>query len=204
MTQSRCKLIGLTGGIGTGKSTVSNLLIEKGYKVIDADKIARQVVEIGEPAYLSIIEIFGKKILLADKSINRKKLGRLIFSSVSLRNVLNNIVHPYVIAEIKKQIDFNCENDILLFLDIPLLIEEQEKFNAKQVYFDEILLVYCDEETQIKRLMDRDNLTRAEALNRIKSQMNIEEKKVKVTRIVDNSGDTSNLDENLCNVIKEL
>lgn len=204
MTQNNCKIIGLTGSIGTGKSTVTEILIQEGYVIIDADKIAREVVEIGKPAYNSIVEVFGRRILLVDKTINRKKLGRLIFSSNSLRNVLNDIVHPYIIKEIKNQIDHNCKTHKIIFADIPLLIEGIDRFQANKVEFDEIWLVYADEETQIKRLMERDILTRAEALNKINSQMNIEDKKSKVTKIIDNSGDFTTLKANLDNMLREL
>lgn len=204
MIQNNCKIIGLTGSIGTGKSTVTNILIQEGYVVIDADKIARQVVEIGKPAYNSIVQVFGRRILLQDKTINRKKLGRLIFSSSSLRNVLNDIVHPYILQEIKNQIDHNCKTNKILFADIPLLIEGIHRFKENNVEFDEIWLVYTDEETQLKRLMERDILTRAEALNKINSQMKIEDKKNKVTRIIDNSSDLPTLKENLYNILREL
>ena len=118
MTQNKCKSIGLTGGIATGKSTVSNIIKEKGHMVIDADKISRQVMDIGKPAYKDVVETFGLKILLEDKSINRRKLARLIFSSKSLRNALNDIVHPYILQEIKRQYNIYCKDNDLVFLDI--------------------------------------------------------------------------------------
>lgn len=204
MKQNNCKIIGITGGIGTGKSTVSNYLVEKGFVVIDADKIAREVVEVGKPAYKEIVEIFGSKILLKDKSLNRKKLARLVFSSNSIRKVLNKIVHPYVFQTIKLNIDEYCKDNKTIFLDAPLLIEEMEQVALYGIKYDEIWLIYTDEKTQLERLMGRDGITKSDALNRINAQMNSEEKKKKATKIIDNSGDLQSLKNVLNDLLFEL
>src|SRR5699024_5078503 len=115
---SKCKIIGITGGIATGKSTVTNFLIDKGYKVIDADKIAREVVEKGEIAYDEIVNYFGNNILKKDGSIDRKKLGEIIFNDQNKRTKLNSIVHPQVIKKIKENINLCSKNNNILFVDI--------------------------------------------------------------------------------------
>lgn len=197
MTQNKCKSIGLTGGIATGKSTVSNIIKEKGHMVIDADKISRQVMDIGKPAYKDVVETFGLKILLEDKSINRRKLARLIFSSKSLRNALNDIVHPYILQEIKRQYNIYCKDNDLVFLDIPLLVEMYDKIQAFDIKLDEIWLVYADRNTQMERLMKRDGLYESDAMDRINSQLDTESKKKYASRVINNTGDIDLLRKNI-------
>lgn len=204
MIQNNCSIIGLTGGIGTGKSTVSKILIEKGFKVIDADKISREVVEVGKPAYKEIVEVFGSRILLEDKTLNRKKLGRLIFSSNSLRKLLNNIIHPYIWESIKLEIEKYCMNNEIIFLDAPLLIEELDKLDLYGIKLEEIWLVYTDLNTQLLRLMERDNISEEDAKGKINAQMNLEEKKMYADRIIDNSGDLSILMKHIDSLLLDL
>lgn len=187
------KIIGLTGGIATGKSTVSKYLITKGYIVIDADIIAREVVEIGKPAYQDIVKAFGEEILNSDCTINRPKLGEIIFKNIEYREKLNNIVHPRVTEEMKRKVEEYLENNKVVFLDIPLLIEGRSRIEDRGLKFDEVWLVYSDEMTQLERLMARDNLSREQAYNRINAQMSIKEKKKYADVIIDNSGDPENL-----------
>ncbi len=204
MIQSNCTLIGLTGGIATGKSTVTKMLLERGYAVIDADKISRQVVEIGMPAYNDIIEAFGLRILLEDKSLNRKKLARLIFESDHLRLTLNKIVHPRVFEEIKCQIDELSLKEDVIFIDVPLLFEVIDYFKIYEIPLKEIWMVYTNKETQLNRLMERDNIDSYEAMAKIKTQMDIEEKKKKATRILHNNGNLGELENNLDKLLEEL
>lgn len=204
MTLYSCKSVGLTGGIATGKSTVSNVIKEKNYMVIDADKIAREVLDIGKPAYEDVVETFGLKILLEDGSINRKKLGRLIFSSKSLREALNDIVHPYILQEIKRQYNLYCKDNEIIFLDIPLLIEMYDNIKAFDLKLDEIWLVYADRETQIQRLMERDGLFEGDAIDRIDAQIDIELKKKHATRIINNTGNIDLLKKNIDRYISLL
>ena len=203
MQQNRAKIIGLTGGIATGKSTASNIIKELGYLVIDADKIARDIVEIGEPAYKEIVNNFGKDIVFQDGNLNRKKLGYIVFNNDKKRETLNRITHPHIKKAIKKSIDKNIEKNII-FVDIPLLIEGIDSYDQYGIYFDEIWLVYIDEESQINRLMKRDSIKRDEAINKIKAQMPIEEKVKYATRIIDNRGDISYLYKQLRDIIKEV
>lgn len=203
MTQNRnsVKIIGLTGGIATGKSTVTKILLNKGCKVIDADKIARDVVEIGKQAYDDIVEKFGKCILNEDLTINRKKLGNIIFKSRKKRELLNKIVHPKVVDEIKRQIQILSGDNNVVFLDIPLLIEELNELSSQGLRVDEIWLVYADEEIQLRRLMERDNLNREEAINRIRSQISIVEKKKYADVIIDNSNGLVELEQCINNLL---
>lgn len=204
MTQSNGKIIGLTGGIASGKSTVANILIEKGYNLIDGDIIAREVVKIGEPAYIKIIEEFGREILLDNKEINRKALGQIIFNSKEKREKLNNITHPFIFKSIKDKLNKLSKEGNMVFLDIPLLFEQFDLWKRYDIKFDEIILVYLGMEDQIKRLEKRDNITEEEALNKIRSQMSMEEKLKKASKIIDNSGDIQYLKEQIEKVLLEL
>lgn len=204
MKQNDCIIIGLTGGIGTGKSTVTNILLQLGYKVIDADGIARMVVEIGKPAYNDIVEIFGLRILLEDKNLNRKKLGRLIFNNSVLRNALNKIVHPRVFEEIKKVVEDECINNKIIFVDMPLLFEVFDQLGNYNLNFDEIWMVYTDENTQLSRLMERDNILKDEAITKINSQLNVNDKRKKATKILYNNGDLIELKSNLMKMLHDL
>lgn len=202
MTLSNKKpiIIGITGGIGTGKSTVSNMLIEMGYTVVDADKIARNVLDKGKIGYKKVVEVFGEQILFDDGSVNRKKLGSIIFNDQRQRELLNMIVHPCVHQEIKEQIKLNNMNEIV-FLDIPLLIEGVDKLVEDGIVCDKIWLVYANKDIQITRLLMRDGFSEQEALSRINSQMPIEEKREKADIVIRNEGTVEELKEN---VIKEL
>lgn len=208
MIQNNCTLIGLTGGIATGKSTVTKLLTEKGYTVIDADKISREVVQQGKPAYNEIVETFGVRILLKDKSLNRRKLGRLIFNSSSIRKALNKIVHPHVIEVIKQKILDECKDESIgnriIFLDIPLLFEVLDLLKLHDIELKEIWMVYTDKNTQLKRLMERDNINKEEAMNKINAQQTVDEKRMKSTKTLYNDGNVEELKRNLEIILNEL
>mgnify|MGYP003883263661 CR=1 FL=1 len=197
-------LIGLTGGIATGKSTVANILLKKGFSLIDADKIAREIVEVDRPAYYRIVDEFGKDILNEDKTINRKALGKIIFSNKEAREKLNSITHPYIFQSIKDKIDQLSKNNSVIFIDIPLLFEQYSSLIQHGISFDEIWLVYVDRDTQLDRLMKRDNITRDEAMRKIESQMDIEEKKKRASKIIDNRGDIDSLEKQLDEILVEL
>lgn len=177
-------IIGLTGGIATGKSKVSGFLMKQGLPVVDADKVAREVVEPGEKAYSQIIDHFGTEILDKDGSINRKELGRVIFSDREKREMLNQIVHPAVRQRmIEKKEAIQKQGSEFVVFDIPLLIESK-----LQHMVDLVVLVYAEPAVQMKRLMERDNQGTEDAKNRIASQMPIDEKKQHADEIIDNSG----------------
>lgn len=204
MIQNKCKLIGLTGGIATGKSTVANILMEMNFNLIDADKIAREVVEVNKPAYNKIVETFGKEILLEDGQLNRKALGKIIFRDGELREKLNRITHPYIFESIKNKIEIAEKKSQVLFLDIPLLFEQFDKWKDNNIFFDDIWLVYLKEDLQIKRLMKRDDISLEEAIARIGSQINIEEKKTMSSKIIDNSGELDDLEKQIKELLAEF
>ncbi|MBA4396109.1 MAG: dephospho-CoA kinase [Syntrophus sp. (in: bacteria)] len=165
--------VGLTGGIACGKSTVSRLFAEKGAFHIDFDRLAHVVVAPDQPAWRQIADTFGPEILLADRTIDRTKLGAIVFRDKGKRAKLNSIVHPAIFAvwcsrtqEIKE-----INPDAIILSDAPLLIEE-----GMQALFDLVMLIYVSEEEQIDRLMKRNGLSREEALSRLRAQMPIDEK----------------------------
>lgn len=177
-------VIGLTGGIASGKSTVSNMFRNQGIRIIDADKISRDVVEIGEPAYQQIVKTFGQDIILDDQTINREKLGAIIFSNDKNRQQLNEIVHPAVRKEMLKQKQEEKErNAKQVVLDIPLLFESKLTHMV-----DVTVLVYVDEQTQLKRLMNRNGYSKEEAMMRIQSQLPLKEKVKLADVIINNNG----------------
>lgn len=204
MILNKCTIIGITGGIATGKSTLTNLLKKRGYKVIDADIISREVVEIGKPAYYEIIDNFGHEILLDDNNINRKHLGKLIFRDLNHREVLNSIVHPRVFEEMQTEIRKHCVDNEIIFLDIPLLFETIEHSKSYGLKFDEIWLVYVDYDIQLKRLMTRDNIPKEEALLKIESQMSLNEKVKSATRVLNNNGEIDELESDLEEILSKL
>ncbi|WP_099362142.1 dephospho-CoA kinase [Fredinandcohnia onubensis] len=176
--------IGLTGGIASGKSTVSQMFKEAGIVVVDADVIARKVVEPGEEAYEQIVQSFGKDILLPDETIDRQKLGSVVFFNEEKRLLLNSIVHPAVRKQmlIEKEEHLNNGEETVI-LDIPLLFES--KLTA---LVDRTLLIYVDYETQLARLMNRNNLSKGEAEARIQSQMPLKDKIQLADAVIDNNG----------------
>jgi len=184
------KVIGLTGGIASGKSTVSGILREKGAYIIDADEISKTLVEPGKPAYLEIVKHFGQEILNEDGSLRRKKLGRIVFADKEKLALLNKITHPKIIEEIKRRLEeATNRNENVVVIDAALLIEL-----GLYKMVDEVWLVTIDEKTQLERLLKRDSfLEEKEAKDRIRAQMPQEEKVKYATRIINNSGDFSQL-----------
>ncbi|MGN1402572.1 MAG: dephospho-CoA kinase [Bacillus sp. (in: firmicutes)] len=176
-------VIGITGGIASGKSTVSNMIKELGFTVIDADIAARKVVEPGEKAYEAIIEVFGEEICLEDKTINRELLGSIVFNNEEKRLLLNSIVHPAVREYMNREKQTAFEKGAkVVFLDIPLL------FESKLTYMvDKTLLVYVNRENQLVRLMQRNGLSEQAAEARINSQMPLDDKKAWADEVVDNN-----------------
>ncbi len=177
-------IIGLTGGIASGKSTISNFFTSQGLIVIDADVEARLAVEKGEPAYSKIVAHFGSDILLEDGCLNRARLGEIVFSDEKQRAVLNGIVHPDVRNRMNaKQEEAVKAGHRAVILDIPLLFE-----NKLDRTVDKTVLVYVETNTQIQRLMDRNGLSLEQAKLRVGAQMPLDEKKVLADRIIDNNG----------------
>lgn len=192
------RVIGLTGGIATGKSTVSSILKEKDLVVIDADEIARRIMRPGKEAYKDIVDYYGREILRKNGTIDRKKLGNIVFNNSDLLEKLNEITHPRIFREIYKDLKkYIKSGEKLIFIDIPLLFEEYDKILEYKIDFDEIWLVYLDRKTQISRLMKRDNISREDAINKIDLQLDIEYKLEKSDRIIYNNKDINYLKENI-------
>jgi dephospho-CoA kinase len=180
------KIIGLTGGIASGKSLVAGMLASLGAVVVDADKLAREVVEPGEPAYRSIVERFGSEVVTEDGYLDRQALGRLVFADADARRELEKIVHPAIAELANRRFEKERQRGTsLLFYVVPLLFE-----TGMEAMFDEIWLVTVDAETQIDRLMKRDGISRAEALQKIGSQLPLEEKLGRSHVVIDNSSDS--------------
>ncbi|TYS19713.1 dephospho-CoA kinase [Rossellomorea vietnamensis] len=177
-------IIGLTGGIASGKSTVSSLLAQKGFTVVDADLAARKVVEPGEPAYLKIVETFGQDILNKEGTLDRAALGNIIFYNEERRKELNGIVHPAVRAEMLAEKEKAFENGKqTVVMDIPLLFESNLTWMVEKT-----VVVYVDRDTQLSRLMLRNRLTEEEAEARVNSQMSLDEKRNLADAVLDNRG----------------
>ena len=179
-------IVGLTGGIATGKSTVAGMLDVAGAYIVDADKMARKAVEPGKPAYHEICRQFGDNILQPDGNIDRILLGNIVFGNENLRRHLEAIVHPWVKTYMENDIQAIIEKfpQAVVVKDIPLLLE-----GGGDEALSEIIVVYVPEAVQVERLMRRNALTREQALLRIQSQMPIEAKKKLATILIDNSGD---------------
>jgi len=179
--------VGLTGGIACGKSTVSRMLEARGAAIVDADRIARDVVSPGRPALLDIRETFGDDVIGADGSLDRKRLGAIVFGDEAARKKLEAITHPRIRAEMKRQIEeWNAkEPGRLVVVDIPLLFESRLD---RMFAFEDILVVYVPREVQLERLMARDGMSREDAERRIDAQLPIEEKRRLADVVIDNSG----------------
>ena len=189
-------IIGITGSIACGKSTVSNYLKSKGYIVIDADKIGHEALD-DDYVKEKLILAFGNEIL-DDNKINRQKLGELVFGNSSNLNVLNSIIHPEIRKKILEKIDKNNDKE-LIFIDVALLFEA--KFDD---LVDKIIVVYVDKNTQLTRLMKRNSISKKEALSRIVSQMSPTEKAKLGDYMVNNNLDVINTYEQVDKVLSEL
>jgi len=186
-------IIGLTGGIASGKSTVSNILRQLGAYIIDADKLAREVVLPGEPGWKEVVEYFGHEILLPDKTINRKVLAEKIFSNSAAKKQLEEIIHPRIRAKVEAAMQQAAlQGYDIVVLDVPLLLEVGWHDMA-----DEVWVVFIDAETQLSRLMARDGLDRLQAIRRLNSQMALTEKRKFADIIINNNGSVDNTRQQL-------
>lgn len=177
-------IIGLTGSIASGKSTVSKMLEEKGYPIIDADKVARQVVEPGSETLKKIEVLFGAEVIKQDGTMDREKVGALIFSNPAMRKQLNDIIHPAIRGEMLRQRSaFLAEGYQTIIMDIPLLFESK-----LQHFVDKILVVSVTEENQLARLMLRNGLSEQDAKSRISSQLPMTVKEEGADAVIYNNG----------------
>ena len=177
--------VGLTGGIASGKSTVAGMLVDKGAVHIDFDALAHFVEEPGKPAWQAIVETFGDAILNEDRTINRGRLGAIVFEDHEKLKQLNAIVHPAVRREWHRRLETVRDQrpDAIVLSDVPLLIE-----GGMQSLVDLVVLVYITPEEQVRRLMERNGLNRAEAQSRLASQMPIGEKLPYADLVINNEG----------------
>jgi dephospho-CoA kinase len=194
-------LVGLTGGIASGKSTVADMLRHAGARIIDADRIAREVVDPGKPAWLAIQQVFGDAVLLPDDTIDRKRLGSMVFNDPALRRKLEEIVHPRVRSQIDALVARYRKIDphAIIVQDVPLLIE-----TGIQARFSDIILVYVPAEMQLQRLIQRDAISRADAQARLDAQMPIEAKRKRASIIIDNSGSLEETENQVNTIYAEL
>jgi dephospho-CoA kinase len=182
----RFLLVGLTGGIATGKSTVSEMLRGLGAEIIDADRLARDVVEPGQPAFKQIVAEFGAGVVGADGALDRKKLGAIVFADPERRKRLEALTHPAIRERFQARLDELAARGFagLVFFDAPVMIESGSYKNM-----DRMVVVVTDEATQMARLRGRDGTDDAEGRRKIASQMPLAEKAKLADHIVDNSGD---------------
>lgn len=192
--------IGLTGGIACGKTNILRRFRDLGAHTIDADKLARQVVQPGQPAYQEIVRRFGAGVLDADGQIDRPRLGDLIFADESAREDLNRIVHPRILEEEDRRIEA-CDpaKSRLVVVDAALMIEV-----GTISRYDAIVVAFCPPEIQLCRLLRRDKLTREQALQRIGSQLSIYRKLTFADFVIDTSGEFSNTREQIDHIYREL
>lgn len=177
-------VIGLTGTIGSGKSTFSEYLREKGYPVVDADRIAKELMQKGQKGYARVIENFSEKILNGEGQIDRKKLSDLVFADEEKLKKLNSIIHPLVIEQVDRQVrrHFHLGED-LIFVDAPLLIEA-----GMYRITDKVVLIKASTAVLLSRVMQRDNITREKAKLIIDAQMPVSEKEKFADYIIENNG----------------
>lgn len=180
----RTRVIGLTGGIGSGKSTVAAMLRELGAPVVDADRLARQVVEPGQPAYEEIVREFGPEVLAPDGAIDRKRLGEIVFGDEAKRRRLNAITHPRIAeaaqAEVARHV---AQGAPIVFYEAALLVE-----NGLHRALDGLVVVTAPPETQLRRVMARDDVSEKAARARMDAQLPLADKLAVATHVIDNSG----------------
>jgi len=209
------KIIGLTGGIGSGKTTVSDYLTSRGYHVLDADQIAREIVLPGSEMLIRLTAVFGEEILQEDGSLDRKKLGDMVFSDTEKKKILDSLMHTEILELIRERIhqfrekaesaaesavdpEYSTRSKVI-FIDAPLLFE-----TGLDKSVSEIWVIDVDDETRIRRIMERDGLKREEILNRIRSQMTRDEKNSRADVILDNTGDQEALYRQIERLLKKI
>lgn len=194
-------IVGLTGGVASGKSVVSQILKEEGAYLIDADQIARELVQPRTPAWKELIKAFGKDILQKDGSIHRKKLAAKVFSDPEQRNLLNRIIHPWIKKEMDRRVQAIGQKDpeAIVVIDAPLLIE-----TGSHREMNKVIVVTSTEEQQIERLREREGMNPEEAKRIIASQISTEEKVSVADFVIQNEGSLEDVERKTREVFQEL
>ncbi|CAN6471560.1 unnamed protein product [Victoria cruziana] len=194
------RIVGLTGGISSGKSTVSNMFKANDFPVVDADVIARDVLRRGTGGWKKVVKAFGNSILLENGEVNRAYLGQIVFSDPTKRQLLNRLLAPYIAFGIHWEIvKLWLQGYKVIVLDIPLLFETKMNHMTKPV-----IVVWVDPSTQLQRLMARDGISEEQALNRINAQMPLDEKREKADIVIDNSHSLEETKERVCDVLIQI
>jgi dephospho-CoA kinase len=194
------RVIGLTGGIASGKSTAARTLGELGARVVDADRVAREIVAPGQPALAEIVRAFGREMLQPDGTLDRKRLGALVFTDAAARKTLNAITHPRIAVETQARLQkLRDEGVPRAIYEAALLVE-----NGVHHGLDGLIVVACDDATQMRRLLDRDGFSEAEAKARIAAQAPQSEKIAAATWVVDTSGPLAETKKQLARVWEEI
>ena len=194
-------ILGLTGNIASGKTEVASMFRKLGASIIDADQIARDVVEKGTPGWEEVVDHFGSEILDNDGSINRKALGGIVFSNREKLQKLNEITHPRIMEEIRKRIEILKQNDIqIVVIEAALIVEK----GGMKDLVDKLVVVKTEENIQLERLMERNGMTREDAKDRIESQLPLSEKLKYADFVIDNSGDLEKTRKQVREIMNKL
>ncbi|MCY7184428.1 dephospho-CoA kinase [Streptococcus gallolyticus subsp. gallolyticus] len=199
MSKTMTKIIGITGGIASGKSTVVAEIRKQGYQVIDADQVVHELQEKGGKLYQTLVEWLGNNILQENGELDRQKLGQVIFGNKEMMAKSSKLQNEIIRQELANRRNQLAQTEEVFFMDIPLLIELDY-----MDWFDEVWLVYVDEKTQLDRLVMRNNYTRSEAQKRIASQMSTEAKKAYADKLLDNRGNLQALKEQVDRLLHTL
>ena len=192
--------LGLTGGIASGKSTADEFFKKKKIPIIDSDLIAHKIMEIGQNGYKAVVDYFGTDILNDDQTINRRKLGGIVFNDKAKLKKLNELTHPLVHQEIKQQMArYRANQENLVVIDVPLLFE-----SGFESLCNGVLVISITPELQIERLMKRNAFTKKEAIARINNQMPLSEKEKRATYVVANTGTIDDLEKKLSDLLQEI
>ena len=193
------RIIGITGGIASGKSTVTEFLRQQGYKVIDADQVVHELQEPGERLYQALLSTFGPAILQEDGRLDRSKLGAMIFGNPDLLAQSSQLQNEIIREELAGRRDLLEEMEDIFFMDLPLLFELQY-----EDWFDQIWLVDVTEETQLSRLMTRNGLSQEEAEKRIAAQLSLQEKRKRADELIDNNGSLEETRQQIRDALQKL
>ena len=193
------RIIGITGGIASGKSTVTEFLRQQGYQVIDADQVVHELQEPGGRLYQALLSTFGSAILQEDGRLDRSKLGAMIFGNPELLAQSSQIQNKIIREELADRRDLLAETQVVFFMDLPLLFELQY-----EDWFDQIWLVDVTEETQLSRLMTRNALSQVEAEKRIAAQLSLQEKRKRADVLIDNNGSLEETRQQIRDALQKL